>query len=123
MKFAKITFLVAAIWGLIELTPLYFMFNVIGRQDPPAITHPAFYYGFLGVALSWQVAFLIIAADPVRLRPIIPAAILEKFIYAATLIVLYAQGRLHASDLPFGVGDLLLGTFFVMAWGKTRTSS
>lgn len=123
MKFAKITFLVAAIWGLLELTPLYFMFNVIGRQDPPAITHPAFYYGFLGVALSWQVGFLIIAADPVRLRPIIPAAILEKFTYAATLIVLYAQGRLHASDLPFGVVDLLLGTLFVMAWGKIRTSS
>ncbi len=123
MKFAKITFLLAAIWGLIELTPLYFMFNVIGRQDPPAITHPAFYYEFLGIALSWQVAFLIIAADPVRLRPIIPAAILEKFIYAATLIVLYAQGRLHASDLPFGVVDLLLGTLFVMAWGKIRTSS
>lgn len=123
MKFAKITFLVAAIWGLLELTPLYFMFNVIGRQDPPAITHPAFYYGFLGVALSWQVGFLIIAADPVRLRPIIPAAILEKFTYTATLIVLYAQGRLHASDLPFGVVDLLLGTLFVMAWGKIRTSS
>jgi hypothetical protein len=43
MKFAKIVFWIAAIWGFIILTPLYFIFDNIGRQDPPPITHPAFY--------------------------------------------------------------------------------
>jgi hypothetical protein len=52
MKFAKIIFLIAGIWGVLILTPLYFMFNTIGRQDPPPITHPAFYYGFVGAGLA-----------------------------------------------------------------------
>ena len=43
----------AGIWGVLVMVPLYFMFNVIGRQqDPPAITHPGFYYGFVG--LGWR---------------------------------------------------------------------
>ena len=55
MKFAKIVFWVAGIWGLLVITPLYFMFALIGRNDPPPITHPGFFYGFVGVALAWQV--------------------------------------------------------------------
>ena len=47
MKFARIVFRIAAIWGVLVLTPLYFMFNLIGRNDPPPITHPAFFYGFI----------------------------------------------------------------------------
>ena len=34
----------------------------VGRDYPPAITHPEYFYGFLGVAAAWQVAFLVIAA-------------------------------------------------------------
>jgi hypothetical protein len=52
MRFAKIVFACAAVWGFLALTPLYFLFAMIGRQDPPAITHPDFYYGFVGVALA-----------------------------------------------------------------------
>jgi hypothetical protein len=70
MKFAKVVFWIAGIWGVMELTPLFFMFDTIGRQDPPAITHPQFYFGFLGVALAWQFVFLVIATDPLRYRPI-----------------------------------------------------
>ena len=32
MKFAKIVFWIAGIWGVLILTPLYFMFNLIGRK-------------------------------------------------------------------------------------------
>jgi len=52
MKFARIVFRVAAIWGVLVITPLYFMFDLIGRNDPPAITHPAFFYGFVGAGLA-----------------------------------------------------------------------
>ena len=51
MKFAKIVFTVAGVWGVLLLMPLYFMFDLIGRQDPPPITHPAFFYGF--AASAW----------------------------------------------------------------------
>jgi hypothetical protein len=120
MKFAKIVFWSAGIWGVLVLTPLYFMFNLIGRQDPPPITHPAFYYGFVGAGLAWQIAFLIIATDPVRFRPIIIACVVEKFTYAGALIVLYLQSRLHTSDLTFGVVDLLFGVLFVVAFFRVR---
>src|SRR5882762_4741253 len=66
MKFAKVVFWIAGTWGLLIIAPLYFMFDLIGRKDPPPITHPGFFYGFVGLALAWQVAFLFIARDPVR---------------------------------------------------------
>jgi hypothetical protein len=121
MKFAKVVFWIAGIWGVLVLTPLYFMFDLIGRQDPPPITHPAFYYGFVGTALAWQIAFMIIATNPVRFRPLMIAGVVEKFSYGAALTVLYLQKRLHPSDLTFGAVDLLLGILFVVAFLKTST--
>ncbi|PYV84038.1 MAG: hypothetical protein DMG93_06485 [Acidobacteria bacterium] len=85
MKFAKVVFTIAGILGLLELVPLYFMYNVIGRQDPPVITHPGFYYGFVGTVV--------------------------------------AQSRMHPSDLPFGVQDLLLGILFIAAFFKTAQAA
>jgi hypothetical protein len=120
MKFAKIVFWSAGVWGLLVLTPLYFLFDRIGQQDPPPITHPGFYYGFVGAGLAWQIAFLIIATNPVRFRPLMIAAMVEKFIYASSLTVLYLQGRLRPSDLTFGAVDLLFGILFVVAFLKTR---
>jgi hypothetical protein len=119
MKFAKIVFRVAGIWGFLIITPLYFIFDVIGKKDPPPVTHPAFYYGFVGVALVWQFAFLIIASDPVRFRPLMIAAILEKLVYAIPLIILVSQKRMHPNDLVFAGIDLFLCVLFVMAYLRT----
>ena len=120
MRFAKIVFWIAGIWGVLILAPLYFMFSLIGRQDPPPITHPAFYYGFVGAGLAWQIAFLIIASNPARFRPLMIACVIEKFSYATALIALYWQHRLHPSDLTFGLVDLLFGVLFVFAFLKTK---
>ena len=122
MKFAKIVFWIAGIWGALVLTPLYFIFDLIGRNDPPPITHPGFYYGFVGVALAWQIAFLIIATNPVRFRPLMIACMAEKFSYAMSLTVLYLQHRLHPSDLAFAGADLLFGVLFVVAFLKTKNT-
>ena len=122
MKFAKIVFWVAGIWGLLVLTPLYFMFDLIGRNDPPPITHPGFFYGFVGVALAWQIAFIFIATDPVRYRPLMLPSVLEKVAYGAAVITLVLQGRMHKSDMVFAGTDLLLGLLFVIAFLKTATS-
>ena len=118
MKFTKVVFWIAGIWGVLVLTPLYFMFDVIGRQDPPAITHPGFYFGFISVGLAWQVAFFVIARDPVRFRLMMIPAVLEKFGYGATLTALYLQHRLHTSDLVFGGVDALFGVLFLGAFFK-----
>lgn len=119
IRFAKIIFWIAAVWGCIILTPLYFIFDSIGRQDPPPITHPAFYYGFVAVALAWQVGFVVIARDPVRFRLMMIPAALEKFGYGISLIVLYLQHRLHGVDVAFGGIDLLLGVLFLVAFSGT----
>jgi hypothetical protein len=123
MKFAKIVFRFAGIWGLLIITPLYFIFDLIGKKDPPPITHPAFYYGFVGVALVWQVAFLIISADPVRFRPLMIAAILEKLAYSIPLLILISQKRTSPNDLLFAGIDLLLGFLFVAAYLRTPLRS
>jgi hypothetical protein len=120
MRFSKVVFWVAGIWGFLVLTPLYFMFDLIGRQDPPPITHPGFFYGFVGAGLAWQVAFLFIARDPLRFRPLMIPSLLEKVSYGAAIIVLVLQGRMHKSDLVFAGTDLLLGLLFVIAYLKTR---
>jgi hypothetical protein len=119
MKFAKIVFRIAGIWGFLIITPLYFIFDVIGKKDPPPLTHPAFYYGFVGVALVWQFAFLIIASDPVRFRPLMIAAILEKLAYSIPVIILVSQKRMHPNDLVFAGTDLFLCVLFVMAYLRT----
>jgi hypothetical protein len=112
-----------AFWGLLVLTPLYFMFDLIGQKDPPPITHPGFFYGFVGMGLAWQVAFIIIATDPVRFRPLIIPCILEKVSWGTAVIVLVLQGRMHQSDLVFAGTDVLLGVLFVIAYFKTRARS
>ena len=119
MRFAKIVFRIAGIWGFLIIAPLYFIFDLIGKKDPPPITHPAFYYGFVGVALVWQFAFLIIASDPVRFRPLMIAAILEKLVYSIPVVVLVLQKRMQPNDLVFAGIDLLLGVLFVMAYLRT----
>jgi hypothetical protein len=121
MKFAKIVFWIAAIWGMVVLTPLYFMFDLIGRKDPPPITHPAFYYGFVSLGLAFQIAFIVIARDPARQRPMMIPAVLEKFGYGATLLVLFLENRLHPQDLALGGIDVLFGILFLTAFLKTSS--
>ena len=119
MKFAKVVFWIAAIWGIVVIAPLYFLYDTIGRQDPPPLTHPGFYYGFVGCALTWQFAFIVIARDPVRFRAMMIPSLLEKFSFAASQTVLYFQHRLHPSDLFLGGVDGLLGVLFFVAFLRT----
>jgi len=123
LRFAKIVFWVAAIWGFISLPPLYFLFDTIGRQSPPPITHPDFYYGFVGVTLAWQFAFAVMASDPVRFRPLMIPAVLEKFTFVGALAVLFLQNRVAASQLIFGGIDVVLGILFLVSFAKTRAGA
>ena len=66
--FAKRVFTIAGIYGLVVLLPLYALERQLGEQRPPPITHPEFYYGFVGVGVAWQLAFLIIGREPERYR-------------------------------------------------------
>src|SRR5215208_2855139 len=109
-RFAKIVFTIAGVWGVLIVTPLYFTFDAVGRASPPPITHPELYYGFVGVTLAWQIAFLIIATNPARYRTIMLAGVLEKFLYVTTIVTLAAQNQLQAGQAAaIAVPDGTLG--------------
>jgi len=123
MKFAKYLFYVAGVWGILVITPLFFIFDQIGVKDPPPVTHPLFYYGFAGVALAWQFVFLVIGSNPVRFRPLMLVSILEKLGYFVPALILYSQHRVHPVDLLISCGDALLAVLFFIAYLKTPSSN
>lgn len=118
--FARWVFLIAGIVGLLEIVPLFFLANMIGTRQPPPINHLEFYYGFVGIAFAWQIAFLIIARDPLRYQPLMPALFLEKLLYPVTCYVLYVQGNLSAQMLAGPTLDLIWFVLFVVVWMKLR---
>lgn len=118
MKFARWTYLIAGIYGLVVLVPQYFLEEKTGRDFPPPVTHPEFFYGFIGVAVAWQIAFLIISRDPQRYRPIMIASVIEKFSYGIAVAALYLQSRVSATILGTGLIDSVLGTLFLIAFLK-----
>src|SRR5438067_13588137 len=120
MKFARIVFIGAGIWGIVVLTPLYRLVDVTGRRYSPPTDYPQFFYGFLAVALAWQITFLLIGSSPARLRALMIPSMVEKFGYVATLAVLYSQARISAIDAQAAVPDGLIGVLFIVAFVKTR---
>jgi hypothetical protein len=123
MRFAKIVFIAAGVWGIIVVTPLYFLLDVTGRQYAAPAAYPQFFYGFLSVTLAWQLAFLVIGSNPVRFRPLMIPSIVEKLGYVVTVAVLHGQARISAADAVAAVPDLLLGILFIAAFAKTSARS
>jgi hypothetical protein len=123
VKFARIVYLAAGIVGLLEIVPLYFAETYINRNQPPAITHPEFYYGFLGVTLAWQVVFLVIARDPLRFRPLMPVSWIEKGLYPLAVWLLVSAGRTHRDMLGAAALDVVWLVLFVFVWLRTRGRS
>lgn len=120
MKIARWIFGIAGIYGIVVIAPLYFAEAQIAQNDPPAITHPEFFYGFIGVTLAWQLVFLAIARNPLHYRPLMLISVLEKLAYGVPAIVLFMQQRVTTMTLGFGCVDLVLGALFVLAFFATR---
>lgn len=116
MKFTRIVYGSAAAYGFISLLPLYFLLEKVGREAPPPITHPEFYYGFVGVTFLWQLVFVIIAKNPVEYRSLIPITILEKFVYTVPVVLLYFAGRVHVSIMQSSLVDPVFGILFIAAY-------
>jgi hypothetical protein len=122
MKFARIVFVAAGVWGIAVLTPLFFLVDVTGRHYAPPLDYPQFFYGFVSVAMAWQLAFLVIGWDPARFRTLMVPGIVEKLGFVAVTVVLYCKARIPAMDAAAAPPDLLLAVFFVAAFVKTRPS-
>ncbi len=123
MNFAKRVFFIAGVLGVLVLAPMYFLEERIGRDLPPPITHPENFYGFIGVALAWQILFFIIARDPLRLRSVMPVAMLEKLAFGIPCVVLFVQGRVVMPVLGAGIADLTFAILFFLAWRSTNEAA
>jgi len=118
--FAHRIFSIAGIYGLVALLPQYLMEETMGRNFPPPLNHPKHFYGFIGVAIAWQCAFLLIARDVQLFRLFILPAILEKLTFGAATLVLYAQGRVALLTACVAIIDLVFGAGFVVAFRASR---
>ena len=123
VRFARRVFLVAGVYGLLALVPLYFLEEALARAFPPPLTHPDHFYGFLGVTLAWQIAFLVIARDPARFRPLMAVAVVEKFLPALSVAALVAGGRTPSAALGPSAIDFVLGIFFLIAFRRLRPAA
>lgn len=120
MRFARLVFMIAGIYGLIVLVPQYFFEERTGHDYPPPITHPEYYYGFIGLAVVWQVAFLILSRDPVRYRPLMIPAMLEKACFAIPAVILLLQHRIPGVVFGLAMVDAFLGVLFLIAFVRTK---
>jgi hypothetical protein len=123
MRFARVVFTLAAVYGFITLVPLYFLLDTLERRAPPPVTHPEFYYGFVGLALLWQMVFVLVAKDPLRYRPIMPIAILEKLVYTVPVLALFSLGKAGATAVGPALVDPLFAVLFVIAYWRTAAAA
>ena len=123
MKFAKYVFIAAGIWGIAVLTPLFFLVDVTGRPYQVPTDYPHFFYGFVAVALAWQIAVLMIGSNPVRYRLLMIPAFIEKAGYVLTTTLLYRQGRIAGEEAGTAIPDSLLLVLFVVAYVKTSRTA
>src|SRR5262252_4610869 len=123
MRFARVVFILAGAWGILVLTPLLFLVDISGRFYPAPTEYPHFFYGFLTVAIAWQVAFLLISSNPVRYRLLMIPACLEKAGYVIGTTVLYGRGHISAADASTAIPDSLLLVLFVVAFARTRVQA
>jgi hypothetical protein len=119
-RFAKWIFIIAAVYGILVLAPQYLAESGLG---PPlsggAITRPEHFYGFIGVALTWQFVFIVIASDVQRFRPLMLVGVTEKLSFGLAAAALYAAARIDGRVFAFGVIDLSLAALFVLAYFAT----
>jgi hypothetical protein len=121
--FAKRIFQIAGIWGFVILSLGYGAY-LIGFEGATIDTdRPEFVHGFYLVTLAWQVAFLFIATDPVRYRPLMLAAMLEKFPFTLAVLLLYSNNQVPGTVLALGLIDGVLGMLFSIAYFWTDPGS
>lgn len=118
MTFVRWLFRLAGVYGLLVLLPMYFMEDQIGKEQPPAITHPEYFYGFIGVSAAWQLVYLLIGLDPLRYRHLMWLGTVAKSSFGMAALVLYLQQRLSGQVLAFAMIDLALAMLFLIAWWR-----
>jgi hypothetical protein len=118
-RFARWTYRIAGIYGLLAVLGGYLSETSVARDYPPAITHREYFYGFWGVVLAWQLAFLVISTNPRRYRALMPITVVEKLGFFLPAVVLWSRHELPPPMLAAALIDLALGVLFTICWFRT----
>ena len=118
-KLASWLFAASGLYGIAVLSPLYWLEGEIAKTTG-GFNHPEYFYGFVGTALSAQIMFFIVAYDPLRFRPAIFFAVLEKLAFAIPVFLLWASERLSGPVVAFGGIDFVWAIIFSALWVLTR---
>jgi hypothetical protein len=124
MKLAKWTFRIAGIFGLIVMAPLLFAEKFVEQIMPPTVNHPEFFYGFIILNICWQILYLFLAKDPIRLRPMMIPSFIAKASGPVALTWLYLQGRISNQWIPTIIMDGVFAILFLVSlWVTGQESS
>jgi hypothetical protein len=121
MRFARWVFCLAGASGIVIVAPMYYE-TWFFQQYPPASNRPEFYYGFVGVTLAWQFLFLVIGSNPVRFRPAMLPALIEKASFVLAIPLLYAYERVSVMWLGAASMDATWLVLFVIAYLGTPSA-
>src|SRR5215813_6586786 len=103
MKFARMVFAIGAGFGVVATLRLYFVQGTY------------LFYGLIAAVAAWQVVCFMISWDPLRFRPLMIPAVLEKLLWTITLATFYLHGELKTGEFAGGVlPHGLLGLLFVL---------
>jgi len=116
---AKLIFRVAAILDILALTPILFFPNRIGNPVPRPLTEPEYFHGFLAYALIFALLFLVIASNPIRYRPVMWIAIVQKFVYPIAIFGLLSTHRAPPAKSFYAGTEFLFALLFILALIKT----
>lgn len=117
IRFARGFCRFAGWYGILTLAPLLFMEAKFASSYPPAVVHAEFYYGFIALALSWAVAFLILSRNPLAHRTFLIPAGLAKLTFAISCIALLVFGKAPPFVAGIGAIDLVFASgFFYAFW-------
>lgn len=122
MKFSKVVFTAAGVWGFLILTPLYFLHDTVAQARGGPVSYPE-YFGFLAITVAWQMAFLVIGSNPSRYRLMMLPAIAEKALYVVTMTALLQQGRVLPQEMLPVIPDAVLGVLFTIAARKMAVAA
>lgn len=110
MRFARVVFTLGGVMGLLV--------GVVRLSQPGEWLIHALY----ATLLSWQITFLFIGWDPIRFRPLMIPAMLEKVFYVSTVAVLGVAGQIP-DEMGRWLGGVIvhgaIGALFVAAFLKT----
>lgn len=115
MRFARWSFGIAAVYGLIATIGLYFR--------APLTPSSLWLFGFAGAAAATQLLYVALALDPTRFWRLIPIGIASKLSFGLPVLLLWTRGGADTGLFAAGLIDFALAALFAANYLRLRAIS